>query len=234
MTDNTPDLHQSGEAEQPERVEQPEVKAESEAANNRNAENASAAEAKSRKVKLPPRGAAANGAAGAGKHAESNPSTQANGPTVAELQAQLAEALAKSAENLEGWQRSRAEFINYRKRVEKEREEVYQLAAVDTLRKLLPVLDDFDRAVTNVPSDLADHDVIKGFNLIYRKLMSLLENSSVKQVNPVGEAFDPALHEAIGQDDNASVPSGHVTAVLQKGYVFGDRVLRPALVRVAS
>jgi molecular chaperone GrpE len=157
-----------------------------------------------------------------------------NGSTGTGVEMQLADAQAKAAEYLDGWQRSRADFANYKKRAEKEREEVYQVASAETLRKLLPVIDDFDRAIANVPTEKAEDDVIKGFSLIHRKMLGLLDNSGIKVINPVGEAFNPALHEAIGQDDSSDVASGHITAVLQKGYVHGDKVLRPALVRVAS
>lgn len=152
----------------------------------------------------------------------------------ASLEVQLTEAQAKANEYLDGWQRARAEFANYKKRAEKERDEVYQNATVETLRKILPVIDDFDRAVANVPADKADDEVIKGFSLIHRKMLTLLENAGIKVINPVGEVFDPAFHEAIGRDESSDLESGRVTAVLQKGYVHGDKVLRPALVRVAS
>jgi molecular chaperone GrpE len=151
-----------------------------------------------------------------------------------DLEKQLAEAQAKATEYLDGWQRARAEFVNYRKRAEKERDESFQNASAETLRKILPIIDDFDRAVSNVPADKADDEVIKGFSLIHRKLLALLESSGIKVINPVGEKFDPAFHEAIGQDESSDVPGGHITVVLQKGYVHGDKVLRPALVRVAA
>ena|ERR1041385_4706680 len=155
-------------------------------------------------------------------------------PAETSLDIQLTEAKAKAAEYLDGWQRARADFVNYKKRSEQERADAYQTAAADTLRKVLPVIDDFDRALANVPIDKADDEVIKGFNLIHRKLVTLLENSGIKVINPVGEMFNPAFHEAIGQDESSDVPSGHITTVLQKGYVYGDKVLRPALVRVAA
>src|SRR5688572_25746547 len=150
------------------------------------------------------------------------------------LDAQLTEAKAKAEEYLDGWQRARAEFANYRKRADKEREEAYEVGAVETLRKLLPVIDDFDRAMANVPDEKAADEVIKGFTLIHRKLFSLLENAGIKVINPLGEEFNPAYHEAIGKDESSDAPSGHVSTVLQKGYLYGDKVLRPALVRVAA
>ncbi len=150
------------------------------------------------------------------------------------LESQLTSAQAKADEYLDGWQRARAEFANYRKRIEKERDELYQNATVDTLRKLFPIIDDFDRAVSNLPADKVDDEIIKGFTLIHRKLLTTLDSAGIKVINPVGEEFNPAFHEAIGHDTSSDVPSGHVTMVLQKGYVQGDKVLRPALVRVAQ
>jgi len=159
-----------------------------------------------------------------------------NGAKPAEkpLEEQLTDVQTKAAEYLEGWQRARAEFANYKKRADKEREEAYTIAAAETLGKLLPIIDDFDLAVANVPAEKANDDVIKGFGLIHRKFLNLLDNVGIKVINPVGEAFNPTFHEAIGQDENPNVPSGHVTTVLRKGYMHGDRVLRPALVRVSS
>jgi molecular chaperone GrpE len=152
----------------------------------------------------------------------------------ASLDAQLTEARAKADEYLDGWQRARAEFANYRKRADKERDEAYQIGAVEMLRKLMPIIDDFDRAIANVPADKSGDDIIKGFSLIYRKLLTQLENAGIKIINPVGEVFNPAYHEAIGHDETSNVPSGHVSTVLQKGYLYDDKVLRPALVRVAA
>ena len=168
-----------------------------------------------------------NGAESAGNDAQ-------QAPAEVSLEAQLTDAQAKAAEYLDGWQRARAEFANYRKRADQERAEAYGNASVDTLRKILPVIDDFDRAISNVPQDKANDDVMKGFNLIHRKLTNLLEGSGITVINPVGEPFNPKYHEAIGTDESSDVPSGHVTAVLQKGYLYGDKVLRPALVRIAG
>lgn len=157
--------------------------------------------------------------------------TSTNGTVT--IEAQLAEVQAKAAEYLDGWQRARADFANYKKRAEKERDDLMISAGIDTWKKLLPVIDDLDRAVSALPEDKQNDDLLKGFILIQRKLMTLLDNAGVKVVNPVGEEFNPTFHEAIGQDDSDTIKSGHVTLVLQKGYLFGDRILRPALVRVA-
>ncbi len=148
---------------------------------------------------------------------------------------QLADAKADAAKNLDGWQRAMAEFANYRKRIDKERAETYQVASIDTLRKFLPVIDDFDRAVQSIPPDQANGLAYEGLKIIHRKLLSMLEATQIKVVNPLNEKFDPALHEAIGEDEGTGVASGMVTAVLQKGYIYGDnKILRAAMVRVSA
>ncbi|HRE47552.1 MAG TPA: nucleotide exchange factor GrpE [Aggregatilineales bacterium] len=173
-------------------------------------------------------------------HAQTNetpPTTTeaaADSPPV-DLAVALAQAQAKAQEYLDGWQRARADFANYRKRADKEREDTFQLAVIDTLRKFIPVIDDFDRAMGNILTEDAEREVIKGFSLIHRKLATLLEGAGLAVIDPQGQVFDPALHEAIGQDaPTADIPSGHISAVLQKGYRYGDRVIRPAIVRVAN
>ncbi|MBN2472839.1 MAG: nucleotide exchange factor GrpE [Anaerolineae bacterium] len=150
------------------------------------------------------------------------------------LEAELEKVKAEAAEYLEGWQRARAEFANYRKRVEREKEEIYLEARVAVLAKILPVIDDFARAMDNTPEELADHTWTNGVQLIGEKFAVLLESTGLVEINPVGEQFDPARHEAIGMDDSTDMESGHVTMVLQKGYAYGDKVLRPAMVRVAN
>lgn len=150
------------------------------------------------------------------------------------LEAQLADAKAEAAKNLDGWQRASAEFINYRKRVDKERTDTYSNAAVDTYTRMLPIIDDLDRAIAFVPADRKDDKAIDGFRQIHRKFLNMLEAAGVKQINPVDQPFDPAFHEAIGQDEGTGKESGTVTVVLQKGFLYGDKVLRAAMVRVAS
>lgn len=139
----------------------------------------------------------------------------------------------QSQEYLDGWQRARAEFANYKKRVERDLKDNYQNATGDVLKSLLPVMDDFDRATINVPEDLLGHPWVSGIEMIHRKMSKVLDDFGATVIDPVGEEFDPNLHEAIGQDADSDMDSGHVTVTMQKGYMVGDRVLRPALVRVA-
>lgn len=131
-------------------------------------------------------------------------------------------------------QRTRAEFANYKKRVEREISESKQRGALDAITKTLPVIDDFERAMQNVPPDLQAHSWVSGVGLMLRKFEKLLNEFEVEVIDPVGQVFDPSRHEALGMDESDTIESGHVTVTLQKGYASGDRVLRPALVRVAN
>lgn len=149
------------------------------------------------------------------------------------LEQQLAAAQAQAQEYLEGWQRARADYANYKKRVERELQDSHLNASVDLLCKLFPILSDFERAMSNLPPDLKDDAWLEGITLIQRKFEKLLEEHGVVAIDPTGEPFDPNYHEAVGTDENADIGSGYITATLQKGYRVGDRVLRPALVRVA-
>jgi molecular chaperone GrpE len=153
---------------------------------------------------------------------------------LAQLQDELEAARHKAQEYSDGWQRERADFVNYRKRVERDLRDMQKNAAADTLMLLLPTLDDFERATAHVPDDLRQQPWVEGIVAIQRKLQKTLEEQGITMLDPVGDVFDPARHEAIAVDNSTDIPSGHVTATLQKGYLYGDRVLRPALVRVAS
>ena len=146
----------------------------------------------------------------------------------------LIEAQKEAQSNEDGWQRARAEFANYKKRIERERSELFQRASLDTLKALLPIIDDFDRAFENVPEDIGEHAWIGGVAMIQRKFQTLLEQYEICPIDPAGELFDPNLHQAIGMEDSDEVESGCVTATLQKGYRAGDQILRLALVKVAS
>jgi molecular chaperone GrpE len=152
-----------------------------------------------------------------------------------DLTEQLNQAQAQAAEYLDGWQRARAEFANYKRRTEAERIELSATAGADVLMRVLPAIDDFDRAANTLPDDLKDHAWINGVMLIYRKLLNTLDASNVKPivVQP-GDTFDPTIHEAITHEDSDQFSSGQIIAELQRGYKMGERVLRPAMVRVAK
>ncbi len=151
------------------------------------------------------------------------------------LKKQLADTEAKVKEYLDGWQRARAEFANYKKRQEADNATLRQFAIGAFVGKILPVLDDFERAARTLPQNLQGLTWIDGVLLIHRKLQLVLESEGVKpiEVTP-NAAFDPTLHEAISHDEAEGIDSGHVIEEIQKGYKLGDRVIRPALVRVAK
>lgn len=146
----------------------------------------------------------------------------------------MAAVRAEAAKNMEGWQRTLAEFQNYKRRVEREQRDVRRRAALDTITKILPIIDDFERAMNNVPEELEDHSWASGVALIQNKFKKLLEEYDVEPIDPVGEVFDPNLHQAVSRDDSDEVDSEHVIETLQKGYISGDVLLRPALVRIAN
>jgi molecular chaperone GrpE len=170
-------------------------------------------------------------AAGPGAQATAGPAPSPEAPpALAEAEKQLAEVQAQAAEYKDGWQRAVAELQNYRKRVEREQAEAYQSAAGSVIKRYLPVLDDLERALQNKPADPWS----EGIELIYRKLKTILENEGVRLIEAEGQAFDPSFHEAISQEPAEGVASGTVIGVVQNGYMLGERVLRPASVRVAQ
>jgi len=146
----------------------------------------------------------------------------------------LAAALAEAARNLDGWQRTQADFANARKRFEKQRAEAYVNANADLVAKLLPLLDDFERALATVPPGEQEDPWLVGINLVYRKMIAVLEEMGVEPVPALGAPFDPNLHEALGQEPTDEYESGVVAREMRRGYRLGERVIRPSLVMVAE
>jgi len=147
------------------------------------------------------------------------------------LKTQLTESQAKVQEYLDGLQRERADFTNYRRRMEQENSQMGRIATGTTIKKFIIVMDDLERALAHRPAD----DVwASGIDLVYRKFQSLLEAEGVTRMEVEGRPFDPNLHEAIMQEPSETHESGTVISVLQQGYMHGERVLRPALVKVAQ
>lgn len=139
-----------------------------------------------------------------------------------------------AAEYLEALQRERASFINYKRRTEQERSDTATYAAANLLKKLLPVVDDFDRALASVPqAERQNHKWLQGIELIQRKLHSVLESEGVEAIEAQGQPFDPNLHEAVAFDDSGKGGADTVSEVYSKGYKLKDRVLRHAIVRVS-
>lgn len=156
-----------------------------------------------------------------------------HGPASAEdveaLKAQLEEERKKAEGYLANWQRAAADFQNYKRRTEQERQEVALLANAALIINILPVLDDLERALRNVEAHLAGLTWVDGVRLIYRKLQAILEASGVTEIKTEGQDFDPRYHEATMSGEGEE---GKVVAEVQRGYMLGDRVLRPAMVIV--
>ncbi len=155
-------------------------------------------------------------------------------PSEIMLQHELEQTKAQSQEYLEGWQRARAEFANYKKRVARDQEDARLRIAADTLSNYLGVIDDLERALKERPEDGEAAAWAEGIELIYRKMYGVLETEGVEVIDAEGEHFDPTLHEAISHDESEDHEEGDVIEVVQPGYRLGERVLRPAMVRVAK
>ena len=163
--------------------------------------------------------------------------TKAAAPEAAEaapdLEAELARARAQAAEYLDQWRRAVAELSNARKRMEREREEMTRLSNQLLLTRLLPVLDDLERAMAALPPDMLRFSWVEGVAYIQRKLWLTLEGEGLKRIQAAGQPFDPQRHEAVLREETTTCPDGQVMAELQTGYELHGRVLRPALVKVA-
>jgi molecular chaperone GrpE len=165
--------------------------------------------------------------------AVSTPSRIELAERVEQLERELAETKAKSEEHLYNWQRSAADFSNYKRRTDEERAQLSQFSTAILIGRLLGVLDDFDRALENVPPEA--HDAwIEGVKLVERKLRGVLESEGVTPIEAVGQAFDPNLHEAVAHEESTEHADNEVIGEVQRGYRLHDRVIRPSLVRVAN
>ncbi len=147
------------------------------------------------------------------------------------LRQELAEEQAKAEANLAGWQRAQADFTNFKRRSEQEREEFTRFVNAGLLLELLPVLDDLERAISNVPAKLSRAVWVDGVKLIYRKLRAVLEAQGLTQIEALGKPFDPNLHEAVRQEKGRE---GIIIEEIRRGYQLHDKVVRPTMVVVGN
>lgn len=162
-----------------------------------------------------------------------SPVTDQPTTTIEELLQRISQLEKEANDYKDNWLRSAADFKNYKRRAEQERADLISRAGAGLLLKLLPVMDDLDRATSSVTPDVEASAWYAGFRLIPQKLQNLLESEGVTPIAAQGQEFDPNLHEAVIYDEGEGQTS-IVTAELQKGYKLRDKVLRPTMVKVGK
>ena len=150
------------------------------------------------------------------------------------LEKELEALQAQVEEHQDGWLRTRADFDNYKKRVQRDSARSYQDAMASIVKTYLTIADDLERALKNRPDGKEVAGWVDGIELIYQKLLTQIKNQGVEQmaVYP-GDDFDPNIHEAITQEEHPDFAEGQIIDVIQPGYRIADRIIRPAMVRVA-
>jgi len=162
---------------------------------------------------------------------DDNNGTQTSSEEVASLMRALAEHKSRAESNLAGWQRAQADFANFKRRIEQEKEDSIKFANANLILKILPVLDDFERAVASLPKELSTDPWVEGVRHIERKLRTTLEAAGLSAIKAVGEPFDPRVHEAVREDCGEQ---GVCLLEAEKGYKFLDRVIRASKVIVGN
>lgn len=159
---------------------------------------------------------------------------EAKGTKARERLRQMWEKARLSDERLEDLRRLQAEFDNYRKRIARERNEFFQHATEDLICELLPVVDNFERAIHEAGKNSSPEGILQGVKIIYKELWSILKKRGLEKITAKGESFNPAQHEAIEHVETAEYPDNTVIEEVVRGYRIKGRVLRPAMVRVSK
>jgi molecular chaperone GrpE len=151
-----------------------------------------------------------------------------------ELKTKLTEAEQKAEENYQKYLRAQADFDNYRRRTQKEKEDQAKYASLSVIEQLLPALDNFERALTASKGTQDAESLSKGVEMVFRQMEQVLGAEGLEVIPTVGESFDPTVHQAVMQEESDEFESGTVIEELQKGYKLKDKVIRPAMVKVSS
>ena len=151
-----------------------------------------------------------------------------------QLKLKLEKAESSSKDYLDKLQRSMAEFDNFRKRTNVEKASMYENGARDTIEKLLPILDNFERAILSTPEEDKNSAMFKGIDMIFNQMVETFKNMGVEEVAGVVETFDPNIHNAVLHIDDDSFGENVVAEVMQKGYKYKDKIIRPSMVKVAN
>ncbi|MCD9023017.1 nucleotide exchange factor GrpE [Cohnella silvisoli] len=168
---------------------------------------------------------------------ENNETSPLEGEHSAEASGQdsvVAELQRQADDNHSRYLRAQADFDNFRRRTLKEKEEITQYASLKVIGQLLPVLDNFQRALQTGAEGAESGSFAKGVDMIYRQLNQVLEAEGLKQLEAIGQPFDPELHQAIMQVESEEHEAGTIVEVIQPGYKLKDKVIRPAMVKVSG
>lgn len=168
-----------------------------------------------------------------GAAAEETVGAEAAVPEAPALEEELAAARGEAARNWDLYLRAQADLENYRKRAQREKEDLARFANEAILREILPVLDNLERAVEHAGAGGENGSLLQGVEMTLSQFRKVLEKFGVSPIQALGEPFDPARHEAMGQVETGKYPPNAVAQELQKGYLLNDRLLRPSLVMVA-
>ncbi|HLG74573.1 MAG TPA: nucleotide exchange factor GrpE [Chloroflexota bacterium] len=150
-----------------------------------------------------------------------------------DLAAQLEAERSKANEYLEQWRRTAADFTNFKRRTEQERAEMAKLFVEGLVKSLLPVLDNFERALASVPEEMKGSGWVEGVNLTEKQLRAALEKEGLSPIQALGQPFDPNLHEAVAHEVSTEHQEDSVIEEFQRGYKLHDRVIRPSMVKVS-
>lgn len=153
---------------------------------------------------------------------------------IEKLKKSLQETEKLKNEYLRGWQRARADLINYKQEERERIEEVAKRANENFILEFLPILDNFEIAEKSLPKEKKEDQIVKGFLQIKQQILEFLKKYGLKEIESVGKKFDPLLHEVIGEVDTDEVETGVIVEEIQKGYEINGKVLRPAKVKVAK
>jgi len=130
--------------------------------------------------------------------------------------------------------RQMAEFENFRKRTEKEKSQMFEVGVKTMVEKILPVVDNFERGLAQVPEDKKNDSFVEGMNMVYKQMMTAFDEIGVKPIEAVGKEFDPNLHNAVMHVDDDTLPENSIVEEFQKGYIYHDQVVRHSMVKVAN
>lgn len=168
--------------------------------------------------------------------AEQKKEEEANKKKIApkETEEKLKKCQKLKEEYLAGWQRARADFLNYKKEEMERLREVLEYGSQELILKILPVLDNLEKAEAQVPLDFKDNEWVKGISQIRSQLQDFLRKEGVEEIKTIGKKFDPNFHEALEKIEKEDKEPGEVIEEIQKGYTLNGRIIRPAKVRVTK